>query len=697
MSRGLKRILSFVLSISMFVAAAFPFGSVAYAGASGDSRGSDLSGHWSEPVMNKWIDLKLVSGYADGTFGPDRPTTRAEFVALLDRLFVFQEKEAHQFRDVPSEAWFANAVAKAYTAGIIQGTGDGRFEPSRYITREDAAVMVARAFQVHGTGTGTGGFKDDNQIAAYAVAAISALHAGGFIKGRNDLKFVPKGNITRAEVVQLLNNVSGDMVRKSETLTGNVPGNLVVTAADVHLRDLVIEGNLYITQGAKEGDLDLANVTVKGNTYVWGGGENSIRIMDSLLAGSLYVNKWNSKIRILVSGTTKIVQTIVLSGAILEEAALSETASGFENVDIRILDKMKARSVRLNGVFEQVRNLSVGTDIELGIGTVIQTMIFDASANVVGEGKIEQAQFNANGVVLSMKPQSARFAKGISATIASKLVTESYEHTASSPISGGTGTPSTQQPQPQDPEPNDLPIVDNGNPAARVIVAASADSQTKAAARKLIDYVKKSTGAELPLVVDDIPTESVTAENGLVRMTFDVEPASIPQAADFSVTPVVNGEPAAAAAPITLTWDSVTKTASLTVPAIAAAGVQQHISYRVAYQNQAVLQSGVIIVEADALKAINLNPSFDIGYAGDQDAKPWRYWYNNRTAAMFMQRSNEQASSGSHSLKVSGVDLAWLNQEVALPRHGEFEYSAYVLAPQGSQTTGEVQLYVCMR
>ncbi|WP_108992070.1 DUF4838 domain-containing protein [Paenibacillus agaridevorans] len=692
MSKGLKSLVSLALSICMIVAAAVPFGSVAYAGASGESRGSDLSGHWSEPAMNKWIDLKLLSGYADGTFRPDRPTTRAEFVALLDRLFVFQEKEAHPFRDVPSDAWFANSVGKAYTAGIIQGIGDGRFEPGRNITREDAAVMVARAFQVDRTGTGGGGFKDDSQIASYAVDAISSLHAGGFIKGRNDLKFVPKGNITRAEVVQLLNNVSGDMARESKTLTGNVSGNLVVTAADVQLRDLVIEGNLFIAQGVAEGDLNLDNVMVKGNTYVWGGGENSIHIMDSLLAGNLYVNKWNSKIRILISGTTKIEQTILLSGAILEEAALSETFSGFENVDISMLDQLKARSVRLNGIFKQVRNLSAGASIELGIGTVIQTMLFDASANVVGEGKIEQAQFNANDVVVSMRPQSARFAKGISATIASKLVTESYEHTASSLISGGTGTPST--PQPQDPEPDDLPIVENGNPAARIIVAAGADAQTKAAAHKLVDYVKKSTGAELPLLVDDSTTDRVTAENGLVRMTFFVEPASIPQVTDFVVTPVVNDEPAASAVPAALLWDAMTKSAILTVPAIAVASVQQHISYRVAYQDHAVLESGVVVVEADAHQPINLNPSFDIGYAGEQDAKPWRYWYNNRTSAMSMVRSDEQAKSGSHSLKTSGVDLAWLNQEIALPRHGEFEYSAYMLAPQGSQTAGEVQLYV---
>lgn len=96
-------------------------------------------------VLNK---LSIVNGYEDGTFGPDNNVTRAEFAAMLLRMLGLDQTIAPQeapFPDVAVEYWAAGTIDSAKRSGIITGYEDGTFGPEKNVSYEEALTMIIRA------------------------------------------------------------------------------------------------------------------------------------------------------------------------------------------------------------------------------------------------------------------------------------------------------------------------------------------------------------------------------------------------------------------------------------------------------------------------------------------------------------------------------------------------------------------------
>jgi|GEM_PF-848214 len=167
---------------------------------------SDTARHWAAAAIRRASALSLVSGYADGTFRPDRSVTRAEFTVMLIRgLQPSEAGEALVFIDASDiGAWARPAVAQALALGIQQGYEDGSFRPRAAITRAEAAVMLARAFKVATTAEATSDFADDAAIPRWAKGAIAALEDLDVVHGRDGYHFLPQEAITRAEAAALL-------------------------------------------------------------------------------------------------------------------------------------------------------------------------------------------------------------------------------------------------------------------------------------------------------------------------------------------------------------------------------------------------------------------------------------------------------------------------------------------------------------
>lgn len=88
---------------------------------------------------------RLLSGYANGSFGPNKNMTRAEAAQMFYNLLLNQEVSgAVSFTDVAADAWYAKAVHTLASLGILQGVGDGRFAPDRAITRAEFTVIAMR-------------------------------------------------------------------------------------------------------------------------------------------------------------------------------------------------------------------------------------------------------------------------------------------------------------------------------------------------------------------------------------------------------------------------------------------------------------------------------------------------------------------------------------------------------------------------
>lgn len=162
--------------------------------------------HWAYTAITELAKLGAVNGYKDGSFNPDGYTNRAEFVKLLVSLGGYGLKAA-DFEDVASDAWYNNYVGAAADSGIILGS-DGKFFPESNITRQDAALILYRIIEKSNNAdlSGKKTFADSDSISDYAKEAVESLGFMGILNGYEDDTFRPVGNITRAEMCQIIYN-----------------------------------------------------------------------------------------------------------------------------------------------------------------------------------------------------------------------------------------------------------------------------------------------------------------------------------------------------------------------------------------------------------------------------------------------------------------------------------------------------------
>ncbi|WP_066633930.1 S-layer homology domain-containing protein [Desulfolucanica intricata] len=172
---------------------------------------SDINGHWAQKQIEEWVEQGLVAGYPDGTFKPDNSITRAEFVVLVNRAFSLNNDAECDFADVKTTDWFYEDVATAKAAGYISGYEDNTFRPTREISRQEAAVIVAKLLDLDTSEEldGLDKFVDADIIPSWAKASVNAVANAGIINGYPDKSFRGLNPITRAEAIVVLNAALG--------------------------------------------------------------------------------------------------------------------------------------------------------------------------------------------------------------------------------------------------------------------------------------------------------------------------------------------------------------------------------------------------------------------------------------------------------------------------------------------------------
>ena len=162
---------------------------------------------WAEDAVEKLNEKNIVSGVGNGRFEPGRAVTREEFVKMVLGAFNLGTSTASvEFTDVQSGDWFCPYVARAVELGIVKGVSEDTFGTGMTITREDMATIVYRVMNSLGKDiSGSGNtFVDDAEIADYAKDAVSGLSGAGIINGKGDNSFAPKAQATRAEAAVII-------------------------------------------------------------------------------------------------------------------------------------------------------------------------------------------------------------------------------------------------------------------------------------------------------------------------------------------------------------------------------------------------------------------------------------------------------------------------------------------------------------
>ena len=109
----------------------------------------DVEQHWAQQDVNDMGSRLVVNGVGDGLFNPDAAITRAEFAAIVMRgLGLKPVGGSAVFTDVQASDWYYTAVQTTSGYKLIDGFEDGTFRPNEKITREQAMLIIARAMAV---------------------------------------------------------------------------------------------------------------------------------------------------------------------------------------------------------------------------------------------------------------------------------------------------------------------------------------------------------------------------------------------------------------------------------------------------------------------------------------------------------------------------------------------------------------------
>ena len=152
----------------------------------------------------KWAaDKGITGGIGDSLFAPNQSCTRAQIVTFLWRAAGSPEPSAlSDFTDVPSDKYYAKAVAWAVENGITNGTTDITFGPDETCTRAHGVTFLSRAAKAN-TASGNSNFADVDANAYYASAIKWAVD-NGITNGISSSLFGPDSSCTRAQIVTFL-------------------------------------------------------------------------------------------------------------------------------------------------------------------------------------------------------------------------------------------------------------------------------------------------------------------------------------------------------------------------------------------------------------------------------------------------------------------------------------------------------------
>ena len=164
---------------------------------------TDIVGHWAEQDILSAVEKGFVAGYHDGTFRPNNPVTRAEFVTMLVKGNAIQNgTKSITFSDVANHWAFTSIMAVA-SNGYVSGYPDGTFRPNNNIVRQEVAKVMADFKALSETDLALP-FKDLSKIGAWAIPSVKKVYQAGIMMGDTSNNFAPLANTTRAEAVAII-------------------------------------------------------------------------------------------------------------------------------------------------------------------------------------------------------------------------------------------------------------------------------------------------------------------------------------------------------------------------------------------------------------------------------------------------------------------------------------------------------------
>lgn len=191
------------LVTTSFLSAAFLLANLA-SPASAETAFTDIPNNYAKDAIYQLVNLGIINGTGNGKFNPNGNITRQDFAIVLSRTLNLNTSTPPQtatFKDVSSDSYAFAAVEAVYKAGLVSGTGNGKFAGTQPLTREQIAVICVNALGVDANGKGASlGFTDSSSISPWAKDYVAAALEYKLMTGNPDGSFDPLANASRQQM-----------------------------------------------------------------------------------------------------------------------------------------------------------------------------------------------------------------------------------------------------------------------------------------------------------------------------------------------------------------------------------------------------------------------------------------------------------------------------------------------------------------
>lgn len=369
-------------TLAMLLAGAMLLPANAFAASPEDF--TDFPTDWSAAGLRSAVQNGLLNG-SNGQINSSGLLIRAQMAAIVNRAFAARKTaDLSVYSDANTSAWYYNDLELAVAMRTFQGA-NGKLNPEAPITREEAFVVLARAFALESGDTSVlNHYTDGASVSAWARSSVAALIENGYVNGANG-KLNPKTSITRAEFAKVINEMASTYADADDSLSATVDGSVIVRENSVSLSGKTINGDLIIADGVSR--IDLTGVTVTGR-IVLRGGESGVTFKDTKAGKGIIANT-----------------DIAVSGSV-------------DNITV-----------------------AQGSAITVNSGASVGSINVNAEgAKITGAGKVGTVKANANNVTVTTTGTKVTAADSVSGVKAGdKAVSAGKTETVGSTASGGTG------------------------------------------------------------------------------------------------------------------------------------------------------------------------------------------------------------------------------------------------------------------
>lgn len=323
-------------TLAMLLAGAMLLPANAFAASPEDF--TDFPTGWSAAGLRSAVQNGLLNG-SNGQINSSGLLIRAQMAAIVNRAFAARKTaDLSVYSDANTSAWYYNDLELAVAMRTFQGA-NGKLNPETPITREEAFVVLARAFALESGDTSVlNHYTDGASVSAWAQSSIAALIENGYVNGANG-KLNPKTSITRAEFAKVISEMASTYADADDSLSAAVDGSVIVRENSVSLSGKTINGDLIIADGVSR--IDLTGVTVTGR-IVLRGGESGVTFKDTKAGKGIIANT-----DIAVSGSVDNI-TVAQGSAITVNSGASVGSINVNAEGAKITGAGKVGTVKAN-------------------------------------------------------------------------------------------------------------------------------------------------------------------------------------------------------------------------------------------------------------------------------------------------------------------------------------------------------------